>query len=215
MSATISNNIQIKFNSLSVTETSRQTRKYLDDNMALDGDRYHISFITCDWDTGRFIAKCISSQYKNSTVHLSCCGDYYDRQYVEYTYYNGNQTTHKKFSPCDCKIQVPCYLGHEKSVFETFAFIPELFGVDRNDSSAVADAVLEEAIDTAPIAAGRSLLRDSDSEEFKNVLNMANESLVMYYDLCNSNNPTPYDANANEEDATTSGGAAEFEDFPF
>lgn len=187
----------------------------MDDNLDFNGDHYHIYFTTHDWDAGCFIAKCISSQYKNATVHLSCFGDYSNRYYVEYTYYNGNQTTHKEFSTCDCKIQVPFYLGHEKNVFETFAFIPELLDVDRNDSSAVAAAVLEEAIDTAPIEAGRLLLRDPDSEEFKNALNMANESLVMYYDPCNSDNPAPYEANANEEDATTFGGAAEFEDFPF
>ena len=210
MSVNISNNIQIKFNTLLDTRTSHHVRKYLDDNIDFNGDHYHIYFTTHDWNTGCFIAECISSQCKNSTVHLSCCGDYNNRYYAEYTYYNGKLSTQKEFASCDCKIQVPFYLGHEKNVFETFAFIPELFDIDRNDSSAVAAAVLKEAINTAPIEAGRLLLRDPDSEEFKNALHMANESLVMYYDLCDSNNP-----NTKEDDAATSGSTSEDEDFPF
>lgn len=215
MSVNISNDIQIKFNSLLDTRTSHQVRRYLDDNIDFNGDHHHIHFTTHDWHTGCFIAECISSQCENSTVHLSCCGDYYIRYYVEYTYYNGKLTTHKEFTTCDCKIQVPHYLGYEENVFETFAFIPELFGIDRNDSSAVAADVLKKAIAAAPSEAGRLLLRDPDSEEFKNALNTANESLVMYYDPYNSNNPAPYEAKTNEEDTASSGDTSEIEDFPF
>lgn len=189
----------------------------LDSHCYNDGD---FIFTTGNWDTGCFIAKYISSQCKNVDVYLHRDGGYFDLYYIEDTYYNGSLMTHKFYDICNCKIQTPPCLGYEDNVYETFSFIPERVGADRDDILAVATAVLEHAIKDAPDIAGGLLLQDTTCEAFKTALKTAVDSLVKYHDFDSYSHPDSQEANdsgasSSNTTALVIGCNTEEEEFPF
>lgn len=146
-----------------------------------------VDFITSDWDYGISLANYISARCKNTEVMLSRTGDYYSRLHVLTTHYNGRNRVNHTYDMCDCSIQVPACLSYENNIYKTFAYIPEMTGIDRNDNLAVATDILDEAINWTPDNAGRALLEDKTSVVYKAALDVALHSLVKYYD-------TAYDA---------------------
>ena len=171
----------------------------------------HAFFTTRKWDYGQHFAHYISTKCQNTEVHLISSGDYYCRYHELYTFFNGKLKVSHLYEICDCQIQVPACLGHENNIYETLAYIPEMFDIDRNDNFAVAADVLKKAIRLSPDTTGRTLLEDETSAEYKEALDLAIHSLVKYYDFVED---TESELAITTEPSSTSS-ASDDEDFPF
>lgn len=150
----------------------------------------HVYDAECNYDTnsiyfdtynevpGKLVEK-LTGIYKGVEMNLKSYGGYFGRFFSDSTFINGYHVVFKHYEPCDFRIKVPATLGYEENIYETCVFLPELFGIDRNDLPAVAEFVLQEAIEYAP---NQNIDEDffGNSEIFTQALNTAIKSITKF-----------------------------------
>ena len=91
---------------------------------------------------------------------------------------NGECILDEIYDYYDISIDVPEILGHKHNHYGLY-FVPEDFGVSRNDFSAVAICALQDAIETAPSKTGAETLMN-DKAAFEQAVSIAIESAARY-----------------------------------
>lgn len=135
-----------------------------------------ISFTTAN-GTPDPVFERLSALYEDVEIILSW-GGYWAGGCGEVRFKNGECILDEIYDYYDISIDVPEILGHEHNHYGLY-FVPEDFGVSRNDFPAVAVCALQDAIETAPSKIGAETLMN-DKAAFEQAVSIAIESAARY-----------------------------------